>query len=244
MNTATIAVIRGDGIGSEVIEEGLKVLRAVGRGTATLSAKCDACQARAPMDDEFQRAKARLVAAEEALQGRDWFEFTGIPNGEAKKCAQFAAGVAYDLHKNLLRERPRIRWFRREEAPWEASDWLGFADTSGGFIALADHLGGMKLVEVTLHETRHLAQRGVSFTKEAAECDAERFAQKWLRPTLRAYRETDGALSCVAVSQWARPGGRPRHMDVVLTLPTAMVWQFNAHATGDSWRELPSWNEA
>ena len=62
--------------------------------------------------------------------------------------------------------------------------------------------------------------------------------------TLRAYRETDGALSRVAVSQWARPGGRPRHMDVLLTLPSATVWQFNGRSVGNAWRELPCWNEA
>jgi hypothetical protein len=83
----------------------------------------------------------------------------------------------------------------------------------------------------------------VRFTDSEAEHDAAGVAHRWAPPTLRAYRETKGLLSRVAVLDRSRPGGRACHMDVRLTRPTAKVWQYNARATGDSWRELPSWNE-
>jgi hypothetical protein len=167
-------------------------------------------------------------------------EFAGSPSVDAAKLARFAVGVGFRVHRKLLRDCPALRWF--VSGVETSAVRCGFADPFGGYVALGDHLSGRDLVEVCLHELRHCAQRGVKLTDCEAEHDAEGFAHRWTPPTLRAFRETDGALSRVAVSQWARPGGRALHMDIRLTRPTAKVWQYNARATGDSWRELP--NEA
>jgi len=172
----------------------------------------------------------------------DVIEFTGSPSVDAAKLARFAIGVGFRVHRKLLREVPSIRWFI--PGVDVAAVRCGFADPFGNYIAIADHLEARELASTVLHELRHCAQRGVRFTDLEAEDDAEGFTHRWTSPTLRAYRETCGQLSRLAVVGNARPGGRALHMDIRLTRPTAKVWQYNARATGDSWRELPCWNEA
>jgi hypothetical protein len=174
----------------------------------------------------------------------DEIEFAGSPSVDAAKLGRFTVGVGWRLHRKLLPECPKIRYFRRDSLPLGAGARVGFADTAGCYVALRSDLEGRQLVETALHELRHLAQSGVRFTDGEAERDAEGFAHRWTPTTMRAYRATGGRLSRLAVTRSAKPSGWAPHMDIRLTLPTAEVGERDNRTMGDAWRELSCWNEA
>lgn len=208
------------------VHEVSPVIRGAGIDTATLTAKCTDCERGGLLIRGITSGRVEQI------------EFTGVPSDEAEKQARFAVGFCWRLHRKQLPGCPTIRYFRAVERPWEAESRMGFARS--GYVALNDDLQGRALVETALHECRHLAQEGASFTDAAAEQDAEGFAYKWTPIVLRAYRATRGELSRLAVIDKHQPSGQAPHMDVRVTRRNAKLWEYDAQTMGDSWREL-SW---
>jgi len=162
-------------------------------------------------------------------------KFDGSPSPEATKLAGFVVGAAWQLHRRLLPERPETLWYRHDA---RGTKRLGFADPNGSYVALCDSLEGEKLADTALHETRHLAHADIIADDERAESDASGFARRWLRPMLRAYWATGGALSKLAALDGPKPSGWAPHMDVRLTRSNAKLWQRDNRTVRNAWKEL------
>ena len=135
-----IAVIGGDGIGPEVVAEGLKVLSAISSATAINGHKVHGLTANIT---EYDLGARRWLATGETLpdsvltelRGHDAILLgavgdPGVPSGVLERGLLLGLRFALDQYVNL---RP-VRLYPGVQSPWWSNAWLRTASTSSSYV--------------------------------------------------------------------------------------------------------------
>lgn len=201
------------------------VLRGSGVGTRTLSAKCDACAAKAGQGTGPSRADTEAEAAKRlaALLPADPRAFL---------LAQFSTTVAWKIlgFPGDAASPPGVKFFEPDgKGP-------GMVIPGDYAVYLNPGLTDLQVAEVCAHEMKHMEQidRGLRSNTPEAEAEALRFGKGWRDAILAAYRASEGEWWKVFHRKGRPPFSRDDEDRVILS--RYKCYQFNLWAKGDAWQ--------